>query len=250
MTDKIVVLAAGKGTRMLSAAGDNPKHLIGINDRPFLYYACHNFLDAGFKKIIIVGGHKIEKMHNFRDEHKDIFPITVVDQFREVGTDRYGTACPVEAVEKVVDDESFVVVNGDDFFSVGDLREMRELPDTHNYITGFCHSNPERFGILISKDGEVLDRIHEKPEPDVHFDSTRPHDYLISPGMYRFTPEIFDRVKSIEKSPRGEYEITDAISLLSSEGRFKIKPIRDYWHTLSRPEDIGEMEEFFRSVGL
>ena len=69
-------------------------------------------------------------------------------------------------------------------------------------------------------------------------------EYLISPGVYKFTPEIFEAVKRIKKSARGEYELTDAITLLAQDKKVKIFPIQNYWHTFTNPDDVAKMEKF------
>ena len=62
---KMVIPAAGKGTRMLDLAKDRPKHLIDVLDRPFLYYVLENLQEAGFEEMILVMGHHAERMVEF-----------------------------------------------------------------------------------------------------------------------------------------------------------------------------------------
>jgi len=70
MTNKIVVLAAGKGTRMLELSKDKPKHLIHVKTKPFIYYLLKNIKRAGFKEIILVIGYQKEKMQEFAEKYK------------------------------------------------------------------------------------------------------------------------------------------------------------------------------------
>jgi len=69
MIKKIVVLAAGKGTRMLEYSKNQPKHLINIGDKPFLYYSFKNLKEAGFSEIIVVIGYKKEVMEKFAKKY-------------------------------------------------------------------------------------------------------------------------------------------------------------------------------------
>lgn len=243
MVEKIVVLAAGKGTRMLELTKDKPKHLIEVGDKPFLYYQFKNLKSAGFNEIILMVGYKKEKMAEFADKYGDEFNLVLVDQEKEMGSQRYGTAIAVGAVEKVVGDKQFIVVNGDDIYSAGDLRRMRELDDNFIYVGGFKEKNPERFGVL-KIEGEYLTEVLEKPKVGVEISQEELDESLVNIGLYKFTPEIFEKVREVEKSPRGEYELTDAISSLASEKKAKVFQIKDYWLTFSRPEDIQKMEEF------
>lgn len=244
MINKIVVLAAGKGTRMLELSADKPKHLINVGDKPFLYYHFNNLKKAGFQEIIVVIGYKKEKMAEFARYYGQEFNLRLVDQFAEVGEEKYGTAMPVLAVEKIVRQENFVVVNGDDLFSVNDLKRFKKLDDNLCYVGGIKNEKPEFFGLLIGDECDFLSVVKEKPRPNVDFDASRPLDYLVNCGLYKFTAKIFDKLRLVEKSERGEYELPEAISLLAKEKKVKILPIRDYWLTFSRPEDIQKMKEF------
>jgi len=67
---------------------------------------------------------------------------------------------------------------------------------------------------------------------------------LINAGLYKFTPDVFDKISEVKKSVRGEYEITDAISILSSERKVRIKIIKDYWQDFGNPDDIKKVSDF------
>jgi bifunctional UDP-N-acetylglucosamine pyrophosphorylase/glucosamine-1-phosphate N-acetyltransferase len=69
---------------------------------------------------------------------------------------------------------------------------------------------------------------------------------LINTGLYKFTPEIFNKVSKIKKSPRGEYEITDAITLLAEEKKVKVKKIDDHWLDFGNPGDIVKLFRFLK----
>ena len=243
MTNIIVILAAGKGTRMLELSKDKPKHLIHIKTKPFLYYLLKNIKRANFEEIILVIGYQKEKMEEFAEQYKHKFNLTLVDQFEIIGTEKYGTACPVEATHELINDENFIVINGDDLYSVEDLKIMRGLENKYCYVAGYHHPEPQHYGLhKIDKQG-FLEGITEKPKPNIDFDASRPLDYSINIGMYKFTPEIFDAIKKINKSPRGEYEITDAITLLAKQKKVKVVPIKDGWKSFTNPEDVDKMEQ-------
>ena len=81
MISKIVIPAAGKGTRMLSLAKDMPKHLINVLDKPFLYYVLENLQEAGFEEMILVVGYHADKMQEFANGIGKEFPLKLVNQF-------------------------------------------------------------------------------------------------------------------------------------------------------------------------
>jgi len=68
--------------------------------------------------------------------------------------------------------------------------------------------------------------------------------------VYKFTPEIFDELEKIEKSERGEYELTDAISSLAKQGKVKIIHAKGFFASLSRPEDIPHIESILKELNL
>lgn len=244
MSHTIVILAAGKGTRMLELSRDIPKHLIAVKNKPFLYYSLINIKQAGFNNIILVVGYQKEKMFNFAEEYKKEFSLTLVDQFDIVGHDKYGTACPVAAVESIMRSDNFMVINGDDLYSAEDLSTLKNLEGTHCYAAGFRHQEPQHYGLLKIDSDNFLEYIIEKPKPDIDFNSQQPLDYLVNIGMYNFTPEIFKAINNISLSSRGEYELTDALTWLARKKRVKIIPIKDGWQSFTNPSDVEKIANY------
>jgi len=244
MINKVVIMAAGKGTRMLNLSKDRPKHLIHVNNKPFLYYYLKNIKQAGYNEIILVVGYKKEKMEKFAQQYRDEFDLKLVDQFQVLGTEKYGTACPVEAVREVVGQDDFVVANGDDIYSVVDLEEIKKLDHGLCYAAGFKHEQPEHYGLLKLNSKGFLDKIIEKPRPGIDFDRERPLDNMINIGLYKFTADVFDAIDKIEVSSRGEYELTDALTILARDKKVKIFPIKDSWLSFTNPDDVAKIETF------
>lgn len=235
MINKVVIPAAGKGTRMLDLAKDRPKHLINVLDKPFLYYVLKNLQLAGFTEMILVIGNHAEKMREFAAGAGQEFSLTLVDQFATMGTDKYGTAIPVLAAQTAVGNEPFVCIYGDNIYSQRDLQAMRELDDEFNYISLLHVPNPEKYGVPIMNGDMVTDFV-EKPTQFI--------SNWVSIGCYKFMPEIFTEAAKVEKSPRGEYELTDAVASLAKQNKVKARKMLDYWLDFGRPEDIGKVVEF------
>lgn len=240
MISKVVIPAAGKGTRMLDLAQNRPKHLIDVVDKPFLYYVLKNLQTAGFGEMILVIGNHAEKMEEFKETIGREFPLTLVDQFKTMGTDKYGTAVPVLAAQPAVGDNNFVCIYGDNLYSPADLAAMRELDDEFNYVSLLRVDNPEKYGVPIVAGGKVTGFV-EKPKEFI--------SNWVSIGCYKFTPEIFSEAAKVEKSPRGEYELTDAIASLARIGKVKARKMLDYWLDFGRPEDIAKVAEFLSARG-
>ena len=254
MIKKVVIAAAGQGTRMLHFSDNKSKHLICVENRPFLAYLMDNLVSAGYSEIILVVGFKKELMEDFRKEFLeysaslpkdklgidiDNLEIKIVDQHEILGPKEkeYGTACPVKCVKDIVGNDNFIYVYGDNLFSVDDLKSMN-IDDKFCYIAGLKQEHPEKYGVLIEDGDDFLEEIIEKPKEFI--------GNLINAGLYKFTPEVFDKINEIKKSPRGEYEITDVISLLAKDKKAKIKKIKDYWHDFGNPEDIQKLTKFIK----
>lgn len=244
MIKKVVVAAAGQGTRMLRLTNNKPKHLINVRKRPFLAYLLDDLFEAGYKEIILVVGYKEDMMKEFLDEYKNSLKgknlkIDIVSQYEILGPKEkeYGTACPVKCIEKFVDNEPFIFLYGDNLYSVKDLRKMN-IDDDYCYVAGIKDSHPEKYGVLITDNG-FLKEIIEKPKEFV--------GDLINTGLYKFTPDIFKKLSKIKKSSRGEYEITDAISLLAKDKKVKVKKIEDYWKDFGNPGDVIKISKLVKN---
>ncbi len=240
MINKVVIPAAGRGTRMLDLSKDLPKHLIPVLDKPFLYYVLSNLKKAGFTEMILVVGHRAEKMRAFAKDAGGEFRLTLIDQFETMGTDKYGTALPISAVREAVGKENFVCMYGDNLYSVRDLQAMRQLDDDANYLSLLYSDHPEKYGVPILE-GERIKEIVEKPKTFI--------SNWVSIGCYKFTPEIFEYASRVEKSERGEYELTDAISALAALDKVKARKMLDYWLDFGNPDDVKKVGEFLQSPG-
>ena len=236
MIKKVVVAAAGRGTRMLHLSANKPKHLIKVNGKPFLYYLMNNLKKAGLTEIYMIIGYKKRMIEKFLTEYKDEFNITVINQFDELG-DKYGTACPIECVKDLIK-ENFISVNGDNLYSVHDLKRMM-IDDDFNYIAGIKVQDPQKYGVLIRDGDDYLDSINEKPENYV--------GNLINTGLFKLTPNVFSKLPDLKKSSRDEYEFTDIITMLAQEKKVKIKEIADYWLDLRKPSDVKKIEYFLNN---
>lgn len=242
MINKVVISAAGQGTRMLHLSEQKSKHLISVNQRPFLAYLLDNVLEAGYRDIILVVGFRQDVIEEFLRTYtwKDHeFSISMVNQFEVLGPKEvaYGTACPIRCVKDLVEGENFISLVGDNFYTVEQLKAMN-IDDEFCYVAGVEHKEPEKFGVLVEKNGS-LEKIVEKPKEFV--------GNLINTSLYKFTPDVFEKAFSVEKSPRGEYEITDVISELAKEGKVKVVKTQDFWMDFGRPEDVQKFSEFLQS---
>jgi len=248
MIKKVVIAAAGQGTRMLHLTKGKSKHLINVEKRPFLAYLLDNIFLAGYRDLILVVGYKEELIREFLEKYKpplkslkkSQYKIRIVSQYEMLGPKNkiYGTACPLMCVKDIIGKSQFVYLCGDNLYSVKDLKEIRESGNRYNYLTGIYNKNPEKYGVL-DIEGDSLKKIVEKPKKYI--------GNLINTSLYKFTPEVFEKLSKIRKSPRGEYEITDIINLLAKEKKVKVKRIKDYWLDFGNPADVIKVSYFLKS---
>jgi len=252
-TRKIVVLARGLGTRMrrdtgvrLSdeqqrAADGGAKAMMPIG-RPFLDHCLMAYADAGFTEACLVIGPEHRAV---RDYYTALAPGRIRVDFAIQDQPR-GTADAVLAAERFVGDERFVVVNGDNFYSVEALAALRAA--SGNASVGYelgalvALGNVPRERVtafaLLATDaaGHVVD-IVEKPTPDQA--AAHGEQSLVSMNCFAFTPAIFAAARTVRPSPRGELEITDAVRALIASGTpVGVVPVRDGVLDLSSRGDV------------
>lgn len=233
MISTVIIMAAGRGTRMKELCQDKPKHLLPVLGRPFLDYTLDRLRQAGFTDLVILIGHN---GHTF-SRYENVPDIRLVEQHRF--HERYGTAAAVESVKTAVGDKPFAVIAGDNLYSVNDLRKMTRY-DGQTIIGGYRTPQWQGMGILKQKSDGTLDKIVEKPTEFV--------GDLINASLYLFTPAIFPIIESLPPSPRGEYEITDAINVIAGHEAVDVVELEDRWLDLTAPTDIPKIERALSST--
>ena len=229
---KAIILAAGKGTRMLPLTKTIPKVLIPINGKPFLLYVLKSLQQAGYSyhEIAIVAGYHQEKIAEFLKVNK--IPATIIEQ-----AEPQGTAHALRQVQFFCKQDQFIVQGGDNLFSVQDLQQV-QINDQHCYVIGKEIEEWQKYGVLVVEDGK-LRRIVEKPKEFV--------GRMINTGLYKFTSDIWQALQNITLSVRGEYELTDALSLLAQQEKVQVLPLKGNWLDLGSLEDIPKIEKVLRS---
>ena len=225
---KAVIMAAGKGTRMLPLTENIPKVLIKVNGKPFLLYVINNLHQAGITDICLIVSYMKEKIADFLKDYN--IEATLIEQ-----PEPKGTGQAVSLAKSFTKDEDFIVLGGDNLWSADDIKEIIKHKQA---ISGFNVANPEKYGVLAVKNGKLV-RIHEKPKEFV--------GDLINTGLYKFTPEIYKFLEQIKLSPRGEYELTDALTLLAQKENVAVVQIKDYWLDLGTTADILKIENFLNN---
>jgi len=227
---KGVILAGGTGSRLRPITHTGPKQLVPIANKPVLEYAVDDLVEAGIDEIGVILGNK------GRDEIQEYFGDGSdwgVDITYIVQGEPLGLAHAVGCAKDFVGDDSFVVYLGDDLMREG-ITELVEDFNSEEYAAGIGLQEvdePSRYGIVdVNDEGDVIQLV-EKPDD--------PPNNLALIGIYVFTPAIFGQIESLEKSRRGEYEITEAIQGLLDDGkRIQSHVVHGWWKDTGKPEDV------------
>jgi glucose-1-phosphate thymidylyltransferase len=247
---KALVLAGGRGTRLRPITHTSAKQLVPVANKPVLFYGLEAIRDAGIREVgIIVSdpremlkpdhrtGEMVTVMVNSQAEIRAAvgdgsrfgLKVTYVEQEAPLGL-----AHAVKISEDFMNGEPFVMYLGDNLIKDGITPFVREFetekPDAQILLAHVKH--PEEFGVAVLE-GDRVTQLEEKPK--------NPRSDLALVGVYLFSACVFDAVKAIQPSPRGELEITDAIQWLITSGRrVRSHVIGGWWKDTGKVEDMLE----------
>ena len=229
---KAVILAAGEGIRLLPITATRPKPLIKIAGKPILQYCLEAVKNAGIEEATIVTHYMGETIRQYFGEGEKLgLRISYVEQKAVIGT---GNAASV--AEPYVDDD-FVLIYGDLLFGqdvVKTVLQSYKRGKTAAVMGVVPVDKPESYGIIEQDEGKRVKRIVEKPTPK------QAPSNLANAGVYVFSREVFEKINQTQASIRGEWELTDAITLLAIEGKTVLAAelSKDDWFDVGRPWDL------------
>ena len=231
---KAVVLAAGEGVRLQPITATRPKHLIKVGGKPILEHCLDALKTCGVTETIIVTHYMGDAIRQYFGDGETLgLKISYVEQEAMLGT---GNA--VSAVEPYVDGD-FVLVYGDLLFASDAIKDAVRLYETEKPAAVMALvpvEKPESYGIVELEDEKSVKRIIEKPA------SGKAPSNLANAGLYVFSEEIFDKIRQTKASIRGEWELTDALSLLIEDKKAVLasKISKDDWIDIGSPWDLLE----------
>ncbi|MFT7670665.1 MAG: glucose-1-phosphate thymidylyltransferase [Planctomycetota bacterium] len=232
---KGIILAGGLGTRLFPLTKITNKHLLPVFDRPMIYYPIESLVNAGITDIMIVTGGK--KSGDFLSllGNGSAFGLKHLNYTYQEGEG--GIADALGLCEHWAGDESICVILGDNIIernirkAVGDFKDQEKgakimLKEVHD---------PERFGVA-TLDGDKVKGIVEKPKS--------PESNLAVIGIYMYDNRVFDVIKTLEPSERGELEITDVNNWFINDDSMTFEVLDGWW------TDAGTFESLHRSASL
>ena len=287
---KVVIPAAGFGTRFLPQTKAMPKEMLPIVDKPVIQYVVEEAVDSGIEDVIIVTGSAKRAIEDHFDvpnseliknleaggKTKFVEEITRLSEManfiyiRQKGP--YGNGTPILSAEPAIEDEPFAVLWGDEFIYSTPPR-LKQMIDVYEKYGGIVISGVRiekkedlnRYGIadVTQVEGNVykINYIVEKPEPN------QAPSNLATHGGYIFPPEIFGALRNIKPGKGGEVWLIDAINLLKAQGvpvyTVEIEGAKyydtgnklEYMKTvvelgLKHPDINGEFKQFLKDLDL
>jgi glucose-1-phosphate thymidylyltransferase len=236
---KAIILAGGQGLRLYPQTKIINKHLISVYNKPMIYYPLSIAMLCKIKNIAIVCNEKDKK--SFFDLLKDGSDLGIkISYYTQMKSD--GIAGAIRTCEDFISNDKIMVLLGDNIFYGNNLiKLLTKNYDSHCTIFSYSTANYKNFGVIEYKKNMIY-KIHEKPKK---FYSSR-----IAVGLYIFKKNLINKINSIKKSKRQEFEITDVLNkYIQSNQCNEIKLKRGVtWFDTGTFDDLLKASNFIKIV--
>jgi glucose-1-phosphate thymidylyltransferase len=232
---KGIILAGGLGTRMYPLTKITNKHLLPVYDKPMIYYPLQALVNAGIEDILIVtgGNYAGDFLRLLGNGHE--FGLKHINYTYQEGEG--GIAAALSLAEFFADRNNICVILGDNVIerNIRKAMEAFERQKEGAKIMVKEVPDPQRFGVPVIQ-GDTIIKIEEKPKS--------PQSPYAVTGIYMYDNRVFDIIKTLKPSGRGELEITDVNNAYIEKGQLTWE-ILDGWWT-----DAGTFESLLRASQL
>jgi len=233
---KGVILAGGLGTRLMPCTKVTNKHLLPVYDKPMIYYPLRTLVNAGLEDIMIVtGGNHAGDFLRLLGNGKE-FGLKDISYTYQEGEG--GIADALRLAENFIEKDKMVVMLGDNIIRDDISGAVREFEKQEKGAKIFLKevSSPEKFGVAEIEGGRVVN-IEEKPQ--------KPKSNYAVIGLYMYDSDVFEIIRTLKPSGRGELEITDVNNEYIKKGSMTYSIIEGWWG------DAGtSFEALFRAGSL
>src|SRR6266699_3571439 len=233
--EKAVLLAAGRGIRMRELTVELPKPMIEVRGKPVLQHIVEGLRDAGIREFFIIVGYRADAVQNFfGDGSRYKIAIQYATQVVQDGTGRV-----VGIARNFAENSAFILSYGDILVDPQNYKSIVDLPHDIEAIVSVTRGEDVSKGgaVFLNEQMELVD-LREKPK------SGEPTSPWYNAGIYAFRPSIFEFTAKLQPSPRGEYELTDAIRELAQSGK-KVQAIEltGEWADVRDPETLAKLNQ-------
>ncbi len=245
---KAVILAAGKGTRMKDLTQEVPKPMLRVQGRPILEHILEGLLAAGIREVCIITGWRADVIEgHFGDGSRFGARISYARQVVQDGTGK-----APEYAKDFVGNSDFLLTYGDILVKPETYQRMIARWQEGTFgglLTVTEGQDVTQGGLNFFEDRFCLTRLVEKPSP-AQLEELRANGWLkagepvwYNAGIYLFRPGLFEFTARLQKSPRGEYELTDAITALVAAGQTVAGlKIEGRWVDVRDPEVLASLQ--------
>jgi glucose-1-phosphate thymidylyltransferase len=228
-----VILAGGKGTRLGELTKVTNKHLLPVGPYPMVYHPLKKMVGAGLKDILLVSG--TEHMGDFVEllgSGKDYGCTLTYRVQDEAG----GIAQALGLAELFCQGAGCVVILGDNIFHdpLGPFLSDASKEDNHAWVAVKRVNDPQRYGVAELQGSRIIN-IEEKPNQPKS-------DYAVA-GIYLYPPDVFEIIKTLRPSARGELEITDVNRYYLEKGRLGFSQLNGYWTDAGTPDSLAHANQ-------
>jgi glucose-1-phosphate thymidylyltransferase len=236
---KGIVLAGGTGSRLFPLTKVTNKHLLPIGKKPMIYYPIEKLIEAGLKEILIVTGTEhmgdVVSLLGSGKDFKCRFTYKVQD---EAG----GIAQALGLAENFAGGDSVTVILGDNIFE----DSLKPYVDAYEQQGGGAKlllkevHDPQRYGVAEVKENKIVS-IEEKPQ--------RPKSNYAVTGIYLYDAKVFEYVKTLKPSARGELEITDVNNQYVKEKKCTSDIFKGFWTDAGTFDSLGQANKLVGGLG-
>ncbi|HUI41269.1 MAG TPA: sugar phosphate nucleotidyltransferase [Terriglobia bacterium] len=233
---KGVILAGGIGSRLSPLTRVTNKHLLPIYDRPMVFYPIQTLVNAGITDILLVtGGQNAGDFLRLLGNGKD-FGLKHINYTYQEGEG--GIADALRLSEHFADRQPVCVILGDNIIETNIIAARKKFEESGcagGHIILKEVSDPQRFGVPVFE-GERIVRIEEKPKD--------PKSSYAVVGIYMYDARVFEYIRRLKPSARGELEITDVNNHYLADGRLNYSMLGGWW------TDAGTFDSLLRANTL
>lgn len=233
--DQAVLLAAGRGTRMRELTAELPKPMIEVRGKPVLGHIIEGLRDAGVRQFLVIVGYRADVVQNYFGEGSDLG--VQIDYTTQVVQD--GTGRVVDLARAFAGSSPFILGYGDILVDPVNYARIAALDDAVEAVISVKRNEDvSQGGAVFLNDAFELVDLREKPKPG------EPTSPWYNAGLYVFRPSIFEYTAKLKPSPRGEYELTDAIRDLAQAGKtVKALELTGAWADVRDPEILAQLNK-------
>lgn len=231
---KGVVLAGGLGTRLYPLTFTTNKHLLPVYNKPMIYYPINTLVRAGIREILVVtggpyAGHFIRALKN----GKGLKIKSLGYAYQE---NEGGIADAIKLAEDFADNEPLCVILGDN------CTDAEIKKDVSNFSDGALVflkkvQDPQRFGVPVFDGKKNILKIVEKPR--------KPASNYAVTGLYVYDNTVFDKIRKLKPSKRGELEVTDLNNLYLKSGELHWTKLKGFWSDAGTFDSLYEVNKYW-----